>query len=206
MRNPNPPFLELNFYLSEIDEQKALIQLVETLTKSGAKFVGEGRAHYGENIGGQRFASITDEILNVVPIANLSDMQRMLNSENSRLVQVNMESASGITQGVAEIVTYVSISEDASQKDNHPVAVWTDGSLFSRRANAAGQNRPSLEGKRIYEKFREILSSLRPSYAAITVSWPLECPTDLSIDPRTSAFRNFYISRRFIGDNRLKHI
>jgi hypothetical protein len=206
MRNPNPPFLELSFYSAGMNEKKLLLRFVEVLTQSGAKFTGEGRAHHGDKISGQNFASITDKTLESVPITDLSDMQRLMDGDNCRLIQVYMELATGIRRDVAEIVTYVSISNAATPNDHHPIGIWTDGDIFSKAQNTTEQCRSPKAGQQVYKKFRALVAALSPSYAAITVSWPLECPTDLSIDSRTSSFRNFYISSKYIGAKRLRDI
>ena len=91
-------------------ERDLLLRLVEVLTQSGARFTGEGRVHQGNMIAGQNFASMADKILESVPLVDLSDMQRLMRSEDSRLIQVCLELATGIRPDVAEIITYLSLS------------------------------------------------------------------------------------------------
>jgi hypothetical protein len=51
-----------------------------------------------------------------------------------------------------------------------------------------------------------LVESLRPTYAAITIEWPLECPEDLQRDARSLAFRNFFVSRGYLGESKLARV
>lgn len=53
--------------------------------------------------------------------------------------------------------------------------------------------RGQKRGIRISQKFRRLCSRLAPTYAAITVEYPLETPEQLLQDASSYAFRNFYL-------------
>ncbi|HKR63571.1 MAG TPA: hypothetical protein VJZ00_07545 [Thermoanaerobaculia bacterium] len=58
-------------------------------------------------------------------------------------------------------------------------------------------------GRRVYERFRTLLDLLLPDFASITIEEPLQCPADLQQDPRSLAFRDFYVSATTIDCRRI---
>jgi hypothetical protein len=74
------------------------------------------------------------------------------------------------------------------------VVVRTEGNDFCgpRRANAS---RLEALGRQVYEGFLGIAGSIDCLYGAILVEYTLEDPQELRRDPRSLAFRNFYLSR-----------
>jgi hypothetical protein len=116
-------------------------------------------------------------------------------------MEVRLDGAIGISHDASEVVTYVSVSDEASRTDHHPLAICTEGELFC----GTGELRPKVArkaraaGMQVYERFRVLVDALRPAYGAITVEIPLCCPTDLRRDPRSLAFRDFFVARTFFG-------
>lgn len=206
IRLPEPPYLELSFYFAERDEAKSFYGLVEMLARLGATFAGGGIAHRGQSIRNQPFSSIHDLPQEPVALYSLADVTQCLRQPDVRLVQVFMEGASGVAPKLSEIVGYESISEEAARQDHHPVAIWTEGTLFSGPAGEEFDAATKEVGFRLYERFRRLVEGLRPSYATITLEYDLECPADLKRDPRSLAFRDFYISGEYIGADALKTI
>jgi hypothetical protein len=201
-----PPYLELSFYFAERDEAKSFYGLVEMLVGLGATFAGSGIIHRGQSIRNQPFSSIHDLPQEPVAVHSLADVAQCLRQPDIRLVQVLMEGASGVAPNLSEIVGYESISEEAARQDHHPVAIWTEGTLFSGPAGEPFGATTKETGLRLSERFRRLVERLRPSYAAITLEYDLECPADLKRDPRSLAFRDFYISGEYIGADTLKTI
>jgi hypothetical protein len=198
--------LELNFYFANLPEVEAFTRLVTTLLALGAKFTGTGYAHRGEGLRDKPFASTHDSVLEPVPIRDVTDLTRSLADPDIRLVQVYMEGATSTMSNVAEIVTYLSISPEAAHTDRHPLAIWTDGEVFSGPLREKYTQRARKVGRRTYERFRALIEALRPAYAAITSEWSLECPADLRRDPRSLAFRNFFVSRAHLEEANLAYI
>ena len=199
MKNLDAPFQELCFYFGARPESEALEQLVAALVTLGARFAGEARVHCGPGLRDQPFAFITDLIQESVVVKNLTDMRRLLKMPNLRVVQVDLDGATGTLEDVAEVVTYLDISPAAVGMDRHPLAIWTEGWLFSGPIRIDEAVAAKAVGMRLYERFRTLIGMLRPAYAAITHESPLECPADLRRDPRTLSFYDFYVSRTYLG-------
>jgi hypothetical protein len=200
MKTPSPPFLEFGFYFS-LPESEAFARLIGALLNQDAQFAGTGGAHLGASIRNERFGSIHEQDLQTVPISNLADFRRYLSDPDSRLVEVQMQEASGTTSEVVETVGYLSISQTAAVTDRHPLAISTEATLFS---GPQDRERANAVGKRAYRRFRLLIEAANPSYAAITVEYALECPADLRRDPRSIAFRDFYVSEQYLGTDKLK--
>lgn len=74
------------------------------------------------------------------------------------------------------------------------IVVRTEGEDFCgvRRHNTY---RLEESGRRVYEAFIQVAESIECLYGAILVEYSLESPDELRHDPRSLAFRNFYLSR-----------
>jgi hypothetical protein len=199
MRRPQGPFLEISFYFAELSEADALTRLVASLIERGASFTGEGYAHLGPGLRDEPFESPTDLIQESVTIKDMAALERHLADPDVRVVEVLLENATGTAPGVAEIVTLLRISPEAAIVDKHPLVIWTDGDVFSHLLSPQERAQAQAVGEQVYRLFRALVERLEPSYAAITSEIPLECPTDLRSDPRSGAFREFFVKRVFLG-------
>jgi hypothetical protein len=206
MKRPTPPFLELGLYFAQSADAESFAQLVDTLVGVGAKFAGNGTVHHGKGFRDQSFASITDFALEPVTVRNRTDFIQHSRDPDRRLIQIYMEGASGIKHEVTEIIGYESISEEAAHQDHHPLAIWTEGIIFSGTPEQQSTARAQEIGRQLYERLRLLLEALKPSYAAITVEYSLECPTDLRRDVRSLAFRDFFVSGTCVGMNNLRTV
>lgn len=119
VKDPSAPFLELSFYFAELSETTALEHFVAVLSALGAQFAGTGYAHIGPSIQCQPFASIHDEPLEFVALDDAATLTRYLVDPNVRLIQVYMTGATGLVGTAPEILTYLSISPEASREDHH---------------------------------------------------------------------------------------
>jgi len=201
---PEAPFLELNFYYANKSEQEAFAQLSYALNNLGSKLDGEGYAHKGVNIKGQAFASITDDLMEAVTF-DPNRFEETLADQAMRLMQVHIHDALDRQDNdVIDILTYVSISKEASLIDKHPIAIWTDGTAFDP---IPGQEIHARRlGRLAYQRFLALIRQTEPSYAAITVEYALECPTDLRARPESLAFEDFFISNKYLSDKHLNTI
>jgi len=211
MRKPKPPFLEFNFFFSDENEENSFLKLLTTLMELGTELVGTARVHQVDNVKYRKFAGISDKPLKTIAFNSLADVEQIVHREDIRLIQLDLLNATTVAKDIIEILTYVSISKKASEIDNHPLAIWTEG-IWTEWANYNGNLRKNYEeqarisGKKAYKRFLHLVKQLRPAYAAITVEWPLECPTDLRLDPRSLAFTNFFISSDYVGVSNLNSI
>ena len=122
-----------------------------------------------------------------------------------RLLEVGLANAIGLAPN--EIVTYSFIRPESVGLDMHPLTILTEGSAFSYPGPYRGVTAKSRRlGKKIYERFIALVTALQPAYAAITVEYSLECPTDLRYDPRSAAFRDFFVSMAYVGESDLRQI
>lgn len=198
---PKPPLLGLNLYFGSVPEKLAFRDVVYALLRLGAGLAGEGRVHLGPNFERRPFASIADDIQRGVAIQGVSDLEHWLNAPNTRLVRVNLKDAVGAWSGATDIVTYLGVSREAAQVDRHPLCVWTDGWIFTGDFREMYPEEMCRIGRRVYGRFCRLVQELRPAYGAITIEYPLECLADLRLDPRSLAFRDFYVSRAFVGEH-----
>jgi hypothetical protein len=206
MKRLAPPFLELGFYFANIPESDAFTQLVTALIGNGAKLTGEASARRGAGFKDMAFASISDSPLPEPLTTDVSTIMRSLTDPDVRIIEVYMHGATGLTLNTAEIVTYLSISREAVRTDKHPMAILTEGELFSGTLRHDFPQRARKAGMQVYHRFFALIEALQPAYAAITVENPLECPTDLRRDPRSLAFCDFFLSRAYIGASKLRTI
>lgn len=207
-KQPNPPFLELNFYIADLHETDAFLKLITSLVALGAQFTGKGSAHIGPDVSNSTFASISDMAREKITVSSMADVERYIADPDHRLIDVSMLDATNTVHDVAEIVTLQSISEEAAQVDQHPLAIWTDGDLTSGPPSYRPKhNKRAMEvGGQIYRRFQALIESLQPAYAAITVEYGLECPADLKLNPKSLAFEDFFVSRSYLGASSINRI
>jgi hypothetical protein len=200
MEDLGAPFLELSYYVARVPERETYIRLVSALEDMGAALAGVGYAHMGPGIRDKPFGSITEESAQQVAASSLAAVRGLLDSPDVRLIRINMIGAVDETRRLKEVVTLQSISDGAAVVDRHPIAVWTEGELFSGEMRYLHAQRAWQLGQRAYRRFLQIVTALRPAYGAITVDYPLECPIDLRQRGGSLAFSNFYVARDFAGD------
>lgn len=206
MKRLEPPLLGLSFYFANVSEADAFSLLVMALLHLGAKFTGQASVHRGAGVRNRPFASITDEPIPEQVTLDASAMAKVLTDPDIRVIEVYMDGAIGIARDAAEIVTYVSISPEATRTDRHPLAILTEGWLFEGTFPKKYPKQARKAGRQAYKRFCSLIDSENPAYAAITREISLECPTDLRRDPRSYAFLDFFVSRKFLGASNLTKV
>lgn len=203
---PDPPLLELGFYFGEQPEVDVFMRLVNNLMESGASLTGMGFARYGPDIRSTSFASVSGAPL-PQPVALTADsLTRVLKDPHTRVVEVAMRDPIGTTEDAPELVSYISISPEAALIDRHPLAVITEGEVFCGVLQSGSKSRRREAGMKAYNRFRGLVQALDPDYAGITLENSLACPADLRRDPRSLAFRDFFVSGRYLGSKGLARI
>ncbi len=76
------------------------------------------------------------------------------------------------------------------------IEIRTEGERFC--GPPGGINVSGKVRRRVYERFLYFAELLEPAYGAIVVEYSLEEPAELLRDPRSLAFRNFYLSKHRI--------
>jgi hypothetical protein len=170
------PFLEFNFYWAHLAEEEAFGRLVMALLALGAIF---------------RRSDVT----------SMDGLEHCLTDPHVSLDQVSMEGATGTTRGVAEIITYTNIAEDAKPYDHRPIAIWTEGQWTDgwQHETKAGVQRARTLGRRAKSSFCRLIERTLGSYAALTVACSLRTPYELRHQPDGRAFHDFYVSQSYIG-------
>lgn len=202
LKYPGGPHLEFYFYFAELDDATAFQKVTEAAVRLGAGFVGTGYIHIGEGIANQPFSASFDHPSQRIDVNSLDDVARYTTDPDARLVKIRMTNTTGIFRDAYDILTYQRISPEAARTDHHPIAIWTDSGAIGMPGLTASEEAPPdarQESQQVYRHFLKLLDILHPSYAAITVEWGMECPTDLQHEPRSLAFYDFYVSRSYLS-------
>jgi hypothetical protein len=201
VRPPRIPQLGIQFYWAERTDTAAFAALVRTLLDLGARPAGCGAAHRGAGVRDRPFIGPFDSPLEPVGVSS-GNLARWLEVPDVRLVQVELMGATDTNRIVSEMVTYQAISTQAVGLDHHPIGIWTDGELFwsPREKQSSFDRRAQNSGRRVHRRFVELVTRLKPSYAAITDENALPCLTDLRKGPSTSVLMDWYISEPFVGN------
>lgn len=202
MSGIDAPYLELGFYFSALSGDEAIVKVFRHLTKDGATCEGTVVFHAGPGIRGQPFSDITDQPCVSQKAINDQEIETLFLNENVRLLRLTMRSARFLDWSRLQILAQLRISPSCVTCDTHPIALWLDGSVLSHPPGNLPRKARRL-GERSLESFRQLVSSLKPDYAAVTVDYGLECPCDIRVDPRTLAFQDFYLSEMFLGKRAL---
>lgn len=209
MKEPMGELLHLSFYLHDQTPSGALIAVVEAMIRDGADFAGIARGCKTSNKTQEYFVPKARIYRNEqVRIESMKELHSWLSSPDIQILEILMKNASDTNKDEYVVVTYENISESAAQQDVPPVSILSTGDLFSlARLPLSDSNKYMAQskkaGKKVYTRLKAIVEAINPSYASITIEWPLESPSDLRTDPRSLAFRDFYIKESFIGTTQI---
>lgn len=192
------PLLELNFYFGSLPEQDALARVIRALDAAGARFAGEGLAHFGPDA--HEPFSFSHEWPRQRVQFDLEDLDLVMADPDLRLVGVYMFDAGGMGQpNIAEFVGYMGISRQAARADRHPIGIDTNGVPFSPTPDQFDPVEAVQVGQRAYRRFLAVVKATRPAYAAILPAHVLQCPTDLRLGPTPYNFLDFYVGGNYLG-------
>jgi len=204
MRNPDPPYLEIGFYFQHLSGRDAF----RTLTKSIVKDLHAT----------PKEITILNSAENVLLRSSVSTLYSQRVSSNTELwklieddkrfaVKLAVEKGTKIVPDAREYVAVLPITSSTPGTNGNSVAIWIEGAAFS---GPSTQEAPSSKVRSIGQKARAVFVSLvqrmNPTYAAITVAYGLESPCDLRDDPRTYAFRDFYLQAEQFGAQVLQEL
>ena len=194
--------MELSFYMADRPEEQALLDLVGCLVVHGARSNGRVLVHRPPE-SFLPFGGPTDFEQHPVELPELSELSSMCKDDQCRLVTVEVAGAFAYDPFHHARVTFLRVEDEAVGVDNHPVAVWASGDLFSGPA-PPGQARAAAE---ITATFQELVRCLRPSYAAIMVDCLLESPLSIATDLEAGAdFRDFFLGADYLGQRALDRV
>ena len=197
MPDIRPPFTGLQFYFGYRSEAEAMVDVCRTLISDGAQLAGS--AVILKPSIEPRFGCPADTDTDEVVISTVDDIA------SANPITIPIRNATGQT-GRTERLTLLRISEQAAALDRHPICLWTEGDAFENIDDAKPSGRSRQVGMALYRKFVHLVHATRPSYAAITHEYDMECPADLYVDPSSYAFIDFYVSEEFVGGDRLREV
>ena len=190
MKEPSGELVELDFYFSDRSSADALRDIVVHCLRNGGTYCGQLLASQFPNARAAEFQGVYSSDVNVIAVGH-EGLLRRLNDLNTRAVKIPVRSALGLTRDVPEIVTYSGVSQMASAIDTHPVAIVSEGWVFS----TPGYERQAQKaGKRCYQKFIDVCTALAPDYAAILNEHSLPCRYDLGQGLGHECFCDFFVS------------
>jgi len=85
------------------------------------------------------------------------------------------------------------------------IVLRTEGEPFCGTARRNSAKMTKL-GRRAYARFVSVAESIEPVYGAIVVEYSLETPAELRKDPRSLAFRDFFLSRVVAGKETVEQV
>lgn len=199
-RPPSPPFVELSFYAHDRPERELLGNVASHLAARGATSTGRALVHSG--VGREEpFGGPTDSVARAVAVPELS--ADALDAVEGRLVEIEVAGAFRYDRQRHARVTFQRVDKDHVGQDRHPVTVWASGDGFSGPPTATTRR----AGKEVREVFDDLVEAVRPSYAAITVAFPLLSPKGMAADLRTAAYYgDFFLSGGYVGEEALAEV
>ena len=203
MRNPDPPYLELGFYFRRESGRESLRFVAETLTTSFGAVPREACAvdHTGPSLNRAKEARERTSTLD-----STDDLVRLLRNPSIFVRKVRFDGGTRVVQDAQEFLVALPIEGTDCKDENNVIAIWVEGASFSRDPNSQISKKEKQVAARVLTAFRKLVSLLRPTYASITVDYGLENPCDLRHDPRSLAFRDFYLDRDVFGEKFLEKL
>ena len=211
MERISPPFIELGFYYHNIPSHLAFKQVAQMSLSDQGQYIGKALISQGQGIRDTPFVYFQDENPQLVELS-ASQLDETWENPNLRLGRIYVKNVIGTVRQKVEWIQYSAVSPEASIIDRHPIAIYTDGSMFDvpqQLRSEKNKQDAKTAGRRVYERFLMIVKHTQPSYAAITIEWSLECPTDLRLRPYSLIFNSCYFSKSFFAPteiNRIKEI
>jgi hypothetical protein len=205
MRNPDPPFLELGFYFRGLSGRDAFYNLVRTLT---TKFKAVPKEATVTSTGTTSYPSPDAKIIETnVKIDRPERLWQLFSDQSTFVQKVALENGTRIVPDAKEFAVVLPVRRQNPENDKNSVAIWIEGESLSHADSFGGSTTKSSKvGSRALAVFKDLVTQLQPTYGAITVDYGLETPYDLRDDPRTYAFRDFYLDRTSFGDDSLRAI
>jgi hypothetical protein len=183
--SPEAPFVEVGIYRADAADSQTFADVLNALAELGLTPTGE------INVWPERhhFASITDELSETTRVAP-DDVPTLIEQRSPFVLQVRL---SGYFPGES-ILTYLSISRRGALVDHHPIALWASGTEVAYEPAAHSDTGPLARRALLH-----LAERVKPSYGAITIDYPLECPCDLARNPESEAFSDFFIKSNYLS-------
>jgi len=193
MRYPDAPFLELGFQFHNLSGREAIERLAKfTLESETTKPVSAEilKSYSGVLLGSDRdLPRITQKL------RSSAELLRLVSDPESLVTRIVVEGATQLVRDASEIITMIPIESNEPNDCGNSVAICLEGAWLSfPHGDAPIPTKILNMGAKVRTIFVDFVRRLKPSYASITVDYGLEAPCDLRKDPRTHAFRDFFLS------------
>lgn len=195
MKSPDAPYLEFGFYFESLQPLDAFRLVVAKTASLRAVRLHKAASVVRVTSGSDDVESHLDGEFIEMPIKDACDLEGFLLSTGGVISKLTISGLLNIVPGTYEFIVpniYPILNSKGAV-----VSVWSDGAWLSSGPGACNQRRRE-RGAKALALFREMVSLLDPSYAAITVDYTLETPEQLRSDPRSLSFRDFYLSRQYL--------
>lgn len=197
MRNPDAPYLELGFYFRQKSGRDSLRLVAETLTNH---FGAVPRDACAVDQTGSSLTRANEARERTAKLSSADDLDRLLRDPSIFVRKVSFDGGTRVVQDAREFLVALPIEGSDCKDESNVVAIWVEGAAFSRDPKSQISKKEKQVAARALTAFRKLVSLLRPTYASITVDYGLETPNDLRHDPRSLAFRDFYLGRADFGE------
>lgn len=197
MRNPDPPFLELGFHFDRVSGREAFHKLTRTVIEKLGAIPKEVTFRNCEE---RVLLRSNESTSSTQRVSSHEDVWKLFEDEKRLAVKLAVEKGTKIVPDAIEFVTILPVNSSDPGECGNSVAIWIEGAVFS--VSSAQDGIPSKTrsvGLKARSVFVDLVRRLNPTYAAITVDYGLESPCDLRDDPRTYAFRDFYLQSEHFG-------
>jgi len=200
MRTPDSPYLELGFYFESLAQREVLLRVIDTLTLWGgvschsATSSIPGPKENETDAKEQRQCKERE-----YAISDLNEVRALMTNDDQVLRKLTI---SGLMNIIPDTYEFVVSGDRVGRPSQHGtvIGIWGDGSWLSTGSTEVDAFQKKC-GPRVLEVFRTLIGEMSPTYAAITVDYGLETPDELRRDPRSYAFRNFYLSARLLSQS-----
>lgn len=195
--------LQIDLYSRGKSDADFMASVVLHLLSTGGEFAGRAVVYQASGARNAPFQGIHDDPARQRELST-HELLHALRDADSRVVQVEMWSALGITKEVPELITYAGISGAAATlHEQHPVSIVSEAWVFGE---AGDEHSAALAGKTCYEKFHGLCKSLHPTYSAIMCEHSLPCLYDLRQGAGNECFVDFFLNATAFTDSVYKQI
>lgn len=193
MRSPDAPFLEFSFYFRATAPLDAFLQVVEKVaSRKSIEFLEVSGNLAADTLNMKKPYALDGHTIS----ASVKSVAEIRNYLLSNKVVAPKVKTHGLLNLMENKYEFILLSPDSTSMGS-VVSLWCDGSWLSQPpAPLSGEQKN--RGKKSLSLFREFILLLNPAYAAVTLDTPLETPDRLKSDPRSIAFRDFFLSQPYL--------
>lgn len=187
VRPPLPPFVELGFYSEHLRPKDFLLSVAALLAERGGR-AESYHVHRGRGIVGSKSVSEHERVR--FPLDSLAGLSEL---RDDLLISVEMSNALSYENGRFTTITRVIDEVDSSAS---LVAVLGSGTDFEGpKAAKFGK-----AGREVKEIFLSIVRATEPSFATITVDWPIASPRAIQGSVKAEAdYSDYFVAESFLG-------